>query len=166
MKASFVIMLVLSLVLGGIAYFYRADCAFDLERYERLAHAALIKPLESADDGLESLKVYFANLAEWISDDNHRGCMLINLMSENGGANIEFSRRENNYRHRLRKALHRALNQASASDEIDGADNDTRATLLTGIVLGLNTAARAGIPGNEFKRLTASIFALIENWRN
>ena len=126
---------------------------------------ALIEPLEISDNGIFALQQFFTNLTEWISHDNRHGCMLINLMAEDGGQNTDFSERAYRYRNRVMKVFRRALDQASLSQEISKDGNESRATVLMGLTLGLNIAMRACSSRDELDQMTKAIQHQIENWR-
>ena len=130
-----------------------------LATYEDRVTSELLAPLESAEDGLEGIDNFFDGLADWVTHDGKRGCMIINLMAEDAGDNDEITKRTRAYRDRVRGALRDALVRA----EVDNAE--ARADLLYGMVLGLNISARGGDTVGEVPRLADSAHAVIASWR-
>ena len=131
-----------------------------LDRYEDMTATALLEPLEESDRGLEAIDRFFDTLAEWVAGDGRGGCMIINLMAEDGGADAEIAARTRRYRERVRAALRRGIAHSCVTAELD-----VRADLLFGQVLGINVAARGGASEGEVARLVAGTHHLIESWR-
>lgn len=136
-----------------------------LARYEQLADAQLLRPLTDTEDGLEAIDRFFVTLKQWVTQGDHRGCMLINLMAEDGGNTQEIVVRARGYRERVRAALKQALQRAAATGETFAGDIDGRAELLMCLVLGLNISARGGASQSELDRLIDSVQTHIESWR-
>ncbi len=130
-----------------------------LGRYEERISRSLVEPLETAEDGLAAVMRFFDDLADWVTHDGHRGCMIINLMAEDAGADEEITDRTRAYRARVKQALGDALTRAG----VDQAD--ARSDLLYGMVLGLNIAARGGGFESEITRLVDSVRVIIDSWR-
>ncbi len=130
-----------------------------LDRYEKLTEDALLTPLETAE-GLDGISEFFEALAAWVTGDGRRGCMIINLMAENGGADDLVDKRTRRYRRRVRDALRDALLRAGIESHAE-----VRADLLFGEVLGINVVARGGAGSSEVARLLAAARHLIDSWR-
>ncbi len=137
-----------------------------LDRYEARIDADLVRPLARSDLGLDAVDAFFADLGHWVTHDGRSGCMVINLMAEDGGATPEIRQRTRRYRRRVRGALLAALARAAAREEIDAADAEARADLLMGAVLGLNIAARGGASVAELESLLAGTRRQIAQWRS
>ena len=135
-----------------------------LDRYEALVDRDVLGPLEASDRGLAAVDEFLVALGHWVTHGGRRGCMLINMMAEDGGTTIAIRDRTRDYRRRVRDALARALGRAAAAGETDQAAVDTRADLLIGIILGLNIAARGGASDDEQARLLASARHEVETW--
>ena len=135
-----------------------------MERYERRITDALLGPLERSDEGMAALEAFVRGLGRWIAGDGKRGCMLINLMAEDGGSTPEVARRTHAYRERLRTAFQRALRRAEQADETEAGHAAARADLLVALVLGINVAARGGATAAELRRLVAGMRAQIRGW--
>ncbi len=135
-----------------------------LDRYEARIDADLVRPLADSQAGLDAVDGFFAALGHWVTHDGRRGCMVINLMAEDGGATPEIRARTRRYRRRVRAALVRALERAAAREEIDADDVENRADLLMGAVLGLNIAARGGASVAELEGLLAGTRQQIAQW--
>ena len=136
-----------------------------MERYERQITDELLGPLETSSDGLESIEAFFRALSQWVTHDGRRGCMLVNMMAEDGGSKGPVAERARRYRARLRAAFSSALERAADADEMAREDAETRADLLLCQVFGLNIAARGGAPTADLKRLATSIRSQIESWK-
>lgn len=137
-----------------------------LDRYEELTTKALLEPLRRSTDGLEAIDRFFVSLQRWITCDDRHGCMLTNMMAEDGGSTTSIKRRTQKYREQLRKELHRVLLSASDNGEIRAnVDIEASARLLVGLVLGLNVAARGDASDNEVSTLVAAIRAEVRSWR-
>lgn len=137
-----------------------------LDRYQDRTEHTLLVPLEASPQGLNAIDAFFVELAEWVTNDGRRGCMIINLMAEDGGDSVEITARTTAYRSRVRSALLAALQRAADRGETGGDALELRADLLFGEVLGLNIAARGGAESGEVDRLVAGARHLIESWRS
>ncbi len=136
-----------------------------LDRYEARIDADLVRPLAEADAGLDAVDGFFVALGHWVTNGGRRGCMVINLMAEDGGATPEIRVRTRRYRRRVRTALRCALRRAAARGDIGAVDVEARADLLIGAVLGVNIAARGGASVAELERLLAGTRQQIARWR-
>ena len=129
-----------------------------LATYEDRISETLVMPLETDPDGLTAITTFFDALADWVTHDGHRGCMIINLMAEDAGTDDEITDRTRAYRSRLKQALQDALDRAGV------ADSEARSDVLYGLVLGLNIAARGGGFESEITRLVDSARAVVGSW--
>lgn len=137
-----------------------------LTRYQERVTSRLLVPLEESTEGLGSLATFFTALSRWISRDGRRGCMLINLMAEDGGETDEVSSQTRSYRSRMRRAFRGALERAADVGELRANDQETGADLLVALVLGLNIAARGGASSGELRGMSLAIRAQIDSWRS
>ncbi|MDH3689514.1 MAG: TetR/AcrR family transcriptional regulator [Gammaproteobacteria bacterium] len=135
-----------------------------LDRYEAITDRELLGPLEQSDKGLASIETFFDALQHWVTHQGRRGCMLINMMAEDGGETDAIAKRARSYRTRVRNALRDALVRAVKDGET--ADNalEDRADLLLGLVLGLNIAARARASDAELRTLFDAVRTQIRSW--
>lgn len=136
-----------------------------LDRYETLIDDELLCPLEASDAGLEAIDDFLVALGHWIVHDGRQGCMLINMMAEDGGQTPALRDRTGRYRARVRAAVIAALRRAAAGGEITSDALDVRTDLLMGMILGLNIAARGGVDVEELDGLLTSIRYQLDNWR-
>ena len=136
-----------------------------LDRYEAMTDEQLLRPLEQSADGIAAIEAFFVALREWVTRRGRRGCMLINMMAEAGGLDDGVTQRTGAYRDRVRSAFREALRRAVLAGEIDDAGFDERADLLMGLVLGLNIAARGGVPAPELTRLLDAARMQLQSWR-
>ena len=135
-----------------------------LDRYESMASVALLRPLEESDEGIAAIEQFFVKLTDWITHDGRGGCMLINMMAEDGGSSEAITARTSKYRRRVRAALGGALQRSLARGEITVGDLDARASVLFGLVLGLNIAARGCADRNEIKQLAEAVQVQLRSW--
>lgn len=136
-----------------------------LERYEAIATEQLVRPLEDSAEGVAAIELFFSNLGGWVTGEGRHGCMLINMMAEDGGTTDALTQRARTYRWRVRDALHLALTRAAEQGEIVGASCESRADLLLGLVLGFNIAARGGASVRELARLMSAVQRQLADWR-
>jgi len=136
-----------------------------LDRYETLTEQELVRPLEESPEGLASIDEFFVALGRWVTHEGRRGCMLINMMAEDGGETTAVTKRTRAYRARVRSALRDGLLRAAALGETQKAAVEDRADLLVGLVLGLNIAARGGVSEAELRGLLEAARAQIQSWR-
>jgi TetR/AcrR family transcriptional repressor of nem operon len=131
-----------------------------IDRYERRISDALVNPLERSSDGVVAIDRFFAALADWITTDGRRGCMILNLMAESAD-DAEIGHRTETYRRRLRAAFRCALESESGPDP---TSVDVRTELLMTAVLGLNIAARSGSRPDELQRSVSAVRRLLDDW--
>lgn len=136
-----------------------------LDRYEARMGAELLEPLETGSDGLAAIDVFFDRLVRTVTGKGRGGCMIINLMSEDGGGDPEVTRRTRAYRRRVRKALETALARAAADGRTTPGHLDERVDLLFGVVMGINVLARGGASAREVKRTATGVHHLVDTWR-
>lgn len=136
-----------------------------LDRYEARITDELILPLETSDAGLASIDVFFQQLGHWVTHEGSRGCMLINLMAEDGGETDAIRARTRRYRNRVRRAIRASLDRAIRLGETADEAVDMRTEALMGMVLALNIAARGGASAAEMKKLIGAARYQIESWR-
>ncbi len=137
-----------------------------LDRYEVLTDQELLTPLERSREGLTAIDTFFITLYHWVTHKGRRGCMLINMMAEDGGETEAITERTNNYRNRVRKAFKKTLKQSHEGGEmIDVEAIEARADLLVSLVLGLNIAARGGLSETELEKMLDAARGQIRSWR-
>jgi len=136
-----------------------------LDRYEALTEVELLRPLEQSNGGLAAIESFFITLHHWITHEGRRGCMLINMMAEDGGKTEAFTERTRNYRSRVRSAFHKTLSQSNEKGEMTDGNIDSRSDLLVNLVLGLNIAARGGLEEAELSQLLDAARQQIRSWR-
>ena len=135
-----------------------------LDRYEALTDRELLLPLEQSDEGLAALDRFFVALGRWLTHKGRRGCMLVNMIAEDGGETDTITRRARVYRARVRSALRGRLVRATECGEARDTSPDGRADLLVGLVLGLTVAARGGASDVELSDLLDAVRAQIRSW--
>ncbi len=136
-----------------------------LDRYEAMTDRELLRPMEQSSAGLAAIDTFFVDLGHWVTHEGRRGCMLINMMAEDGGETDAITIRARIYRTRVRDALRASVARAIAEGETRDIDADDCADLLLGLVLGLNIAARGGASDTELATLMDAIHAQVSGWR-
>lgn len=136
-----------------------------LDRYEAMTDVRVLRPLETSPLGIDAVHQFFTDLVNWITHKGHRGCILTNMMAEDGGATEAISTRARHYRERVRRILYGALKRAASTGEIAGDRLEARADLLLTAVLGLNIVTRGGATNGELRRLHSAVRAEIDSWK-
>lgn len=135
-----------------------------LDRYEALTDQELLQPLERSKEGLAAIETFFVSLGHWVTHKGRRGCMLINMMAEDGAATDAITKRSRIYRSRVRAALRESIARAARLGDTSNDQIDHRADLLVGLVLGLNIAARGGASKSELGRLLTAVRTQVRGW--
>ena len=136
-----------------------------LDRYEALTSTALLEPMNDCDSGIEAIEGFFTNLADWVTREGRHGCMLINMMAEDGSSTASVRHRTQRYRNRVKQALKHCLDNAMANGEITHGHSQHRANLLLGMVLGFNIAARGGAGKSELQSLLDAVDEQLKDWK-
>lgn len=127
-----------------------------IARYEERLDAAVLTPLQADDADRAALSTFVDSVASWVSDDAHRGCLVLNL----GAETEDGARRVSAYRTKLRSLITPAIE--SFTDE--PGDVEARTELLLAAILGLNISARSGADGDELLGLRDGIKHQIQAW--
>lgn len=127
-----------------------------VSRYEERLAATVLSHLEIADPDRDSLLAFVDAVTAWIGDDEHRGCLVLNLGldTEDGG------RRVTAYRTKLRALLSGAIGSFTDTED----DTEARTELLVAAVLGLNISASSGATKAELLGLRDGIKHQIRAW--
>jgi TetR/AcrR family transcriptional repressor of nem operon len=136
-----------------------------LDRYQQLIDESLIQPLMRGDDGLAALDRFFSDLADWLAEDDGRGCLIGRLMSEPDRPDPRLQAPVDRYRSRLRAAVGGALSRAAEDGDVPTDTVESRTGVLVGMVLGLNQAVQAGYDPAAQRRLADAIRSEIGRWR-
>lgn len=136
-----------------------------LDLYEGRIEAELLAPLEASTDGLAAIDRFLTDLDRWISTGGKRGCMVVNLMAEDGGSSGTITTRTRGYRTRVRKALRDALRRSAGAGEIEANHLVERTEVIFGMVLALNIATRGGATRRELRRLLDGARYQVASWK-
>jgi len=128
-----------------------------IDRYEHRVEGELLGILASPGDGIVVLDQFFAELGRWIARTDHRGCLVVNLMTAETEDEAIRSRVVA-YRDKIRGALLAPLGRTFAPDIAA-----TRADLLLAAVLGLHVTVPTSQPG-EVANMLAGIRAELGTW--
>ena len=127
-----------------------------IERYGEALDSEVLTHLDTDDADRASLHRFLDAVTEWVSDDNHRGCLLLNLATESSDG----AQRAKLYRTRLR----RLVGGAVRSFATDPTTVTARTEVIVSAVLGLNITARSGASKNELRRLRDGVKHQIQAW--
>ena len=95
-----------------------------------------------------------------------QGCLLLNTITEFDRGDPETDPRIENYFKELRRCFSEALETGKSLCEVDpDIDIAAKTELLVGAVLGLNMIIRAGTDSEAGRAMSASIAAMIREWR-
>lgn len=118
-----------------------------LDHYLMRVESELLAPLIEQGD-LDAIVRFLDALVDWISDEAHPGCLMLNAAAEMP-AQREVIDRATRYRARVRTALEAALqSEPGSTASVD---------LLLAGVLGLNLAAANGAQPPELRTMAAAL---------
>lgn len=136
-----------------------------LERYQRSLAERMLAPLEQGNEGIADLHAFIDAVIRQLDDPAApAGCLMVNSMTEFGGADRGVVREAARYMARFRRAITSALERAAARAEIPGERIEAKANLLLGIVLGINVSARAGMRRSEIAALLDAAHMQLDAW--
>lgn len=127
-----------------------------LDRYIERIDADVVSILDRPGAGVGELHRFIDSLVEWITVDGRPGCLLLNLVAEDGGADLALAERARAYRDRLRESFVAVLRNIGAPD----AERIAETMLAT--VLGINIAARGRATSAEIDALVDGMKWLID----
>ncbi len=132
-----------------------------VDRYEARIEEELFGVLDQHEDGYEALQSFFTELAAWVERNEHRGCMVVNLMTMEHDDPVIVTRVQA-YRQKIRTGLGDALSRIPGltSDQIQ-----FRAELLLAAVLGLHITARTATGPSEVEAIVTSICRQLSVWQ-
>jgi len=133
--------------------------------YAERVEQQVIQPLERGESGLEAIDRFFTDQFLWATQHGQNGCLLINLMAEDGGLDPMIARHARRYRNRIRATLRDALERAARAGETFACDIESRTELLMCLVLGFNVSARAGASRTVLNRMLQSVQCQTRSWR-
>lgn len=125
-----------------------------VEHYSAALEADVVAKLDTADR--PGLLAFVDAVADWVGDDDHRGCLLLNVATEDPTQGFRLAR----YRERLRQAVGPAV----ASFTADPVLTDERTELVVASVIGLGLSARTGADRGELDALRRAITNQISAW--
>ena len=136
-----------------------------LDQYEGDIDREVMQPLDESPRGLDAISEFLVALGAWVTRDGRRGCMITNLMAEDGGQSAAITSRAAAYRARVRSSLRSALERAQALGEIEDDGLQRKADLLMALILGINVATRGGATHVEVSRLLDAAVTEVGSWR-
>ena len=125
-----------------------------IDNYQQRLDKAVFSRLEHP--GRDALEDFVDALVDWICQENHRGCLVLNLAAEHA----DYRPRMVPYRSRLRQAVLASTTGFSATD----TEAAQRAEVFVAAVFGLNVAARTGADDAELSRTAEAIKGLVRSW--
>lgn len=137
-----------------------------LDLYELLADEELVQPLVNAKEGVEAIDKFLLAHYHWVTQPGKRGCLVSNMMAEDGGTTDMITKRSREYRRQIRTTIRMALKRAAKTGELTDVSLDDRADLLLGMLLGLNIASRGGASYTELGRMLDAARGQLDAWRS
>jgi len=135
-----------------------------LGRYEARLERELLGPLRDGEDGLAAVDTFLERLADWLTAEDTRGCLIGRMLAETGPPGPDVSSHLDAYRTDLRAALAAALGRAAAAGETGPEHVTSRVDLLVGTVLGCNLAVQAGYGADEVHALVGGARTEVARW--
>jgi len=132
-----------------------------IDRYEERIRGELFSILTESGGGIEAVERFIAALGRWIVANEHRGCLVVNLMAASGD-DAAIAERASAYRATIRDALFTALR---AEPKTTTRISKVRAEMLLSSVLGLHVTARSTRDAGEVERMIAAICAQVKTWK-
>lgn len=129
-----------------------------IDRYEGQIECELFAVLDRYEAGIDAIAAFFTAVGEWIIDNEHRGCLVVNLMAAEteDEAIVERVRK---YRMKIRDGFRAALGRDGGDPELV----EQRSELLLAAVLGLHLTAKSG-GEDEVVAMLAAIGGQIQSW--
>ena len=127
-----------------------------IDHYQNQLDRVVLAHLDRPDPSRESIIDFVDAVVEWIRDDDHRGCLVLNYATESE----EGTERMRAYRARLRDLFRPAL----LTFTTDPADVEARTEVLVAAILGLNISARSGADAAELRQLGQGIQRQVATW--
>jgi TetR/AcrR family transcriptional repressor of nem operon len=129
-----------------------------IDRYNERIDRALVEPIDNDNAGESELVDFIGSVLDWITTEDHPGCLLLNTLGEVGAADDDLVERARAYRQRVRSVLARVL------DNMGVQNPNGRAELLLGGLMGLNISAYGGAGTDELDLLAESLRVQIREW--
>lgn len=131
-----------------------------IDRYETRVERELLSVLEGPHDGSDAVDAFIASLGAWIEANEHRGCLVVNLMVSEATDPV-IAGRVQEYRAKIRRALFSALQR---SPDVDDVEAGRRADMVLAAVLGLHITARSGGESSEVVNMVKGLRHEIATW--
>lgn len=131
-----------------------------IDRYETRIREELFTILE-AGTGLDGLESFLRELGRWIADNEHRGCLVVNLMAS-ASDDPQIAERAVAYRATIRTAL---LDALRGEPGVANTEAKLRADVLLAAVLGLHITARSTTDPSEVTGIVKALCAQVRSWR-
>lgn len=122
--------------------------------YETRLNTAVLSRLDVPSR--EALLEFMDAVSHWVCQDEHRGCLVMNMASESP----DHAYRLEAYRVGLSRSITSCLRTFTA----DEAEVEAKADLLVSAVLGMNVSARCGADAVEITRISDGIKREIAGW--
>lgn len=124
-----------------------------------------IAELDSSDDPVDGIRVFFNNLVE-ASLSDPRGCLLVNSAIEVAPADPELGKSIQSCLMEIEDGFHRAFIRLSLDKAIPARDPRSDAGLMLSAIIALRVLARAGGEEAHIRRIAGSAIAVAETWRS
>ena len=133
-----------------------------LDDFTDLSGQTLLVPLESEDAGVDTIVALFAAFIEMAGQsDGPKGCMVCSTSQEDIAADVDVSKRLNDFFDRIRAAHRNALNRAVVRGDIDLSEEaiERQADALYGVHVALCILGRAGRPIDQLSHIAEEAVA-------
>ena len=133
-----------------------------LDDFTDLSGQTLLAPLESEDAGIDNIVGLFATFVEMAGRaGGPKGCMVCSTSQEDIAADVDVSKRMDDFFDRIRAAHYNALFRAVARGEVDltRQEIERQADALFGVHVALCILGRAGRPTDQLSHIAKEAVA-------
>lgn len=130
-----------------------------IDRYEARIREELFTILDNGS-GIAAVEAFVRELGEWIARNEHRGCLVVNLMAS-AAEDPQIAERASAYRGTIRRALFETLRREPS---VSTAAAKRRADVLLAAVLGLHITARSTADPEEVTAMVTALCSQVRGW--
>ncbi len=131
-----------------------------IDRYEERIRRELFSILTDDGGGVDAVGRFIAALGRWIVTNEHRGCLVVNLMAS-ASDDPDIGARAAAYRSTIREALNTAF---AAEAGVTSAEAAQRSEAVLAGVLGLHVTARSSFDPTEVENMVAALCHQVDSW--
>lgn len=131
-----------------------------IDRYEERIRGELFCLLTDSGGGIAAVESFVGALGSWIVDNEHRGCLVVNLMTA-AADDDEIAQRASAYRDTIRQALYAALRAEPGTTKKVA---EARSQYVLAAVLGLHVTARSSADPAESAAMVDAMCVQVKSW--